>query len=150
MLASHDATVEVLYPLVGLPVGVEGRGLRQHPRVSVFSQFAFHERVERWSEIDWQLLYLPILGLAAAAWWGVVRRHRESAAAVRGLIAAAAAWFIALLLELVQNWGGEPVAASVYNPAMILEEGLEMVGSTALIIAGLVVLARRSAPTRDA
>lgn len=113
---------------------------------------AFHERVERWLALDWQVLYLPILGLGAAAWWGVVRRHRACTRAAAGLATAAVAWVIALILELAQNWGGEPVAAWFYDPTMILEEGLEMVGSSAVIVAGLVVLGRcRSiAPPSDA
>ena len=63
--------------------------------------------------------------------------------------ACGAAWAAALTLELLQNWGGEPVAASFYDPAMILEEGLEMVGSTALIMAGLVVLGRSTSIARS-
>jgi hypothetical protein len=110
---------------------------------------ALHERIERWSGLDWQVLYLPILGIAAAAWWAVVRRHRGVTGAVAGLVTAGAAWAAALTLELLQNWGGEPVAASFYDPAMILEEGLEMVGSTALIMAGLVVLGRSTSIARS-
>ena len=105
---------------------------------------AFHERLERWSGIDWQILYLPIMALAVVAWWGVVRRHQNEGSNVALLVGAAAAWAAALVLELVQNWGGPPVRAAIYVPAMITEEVLEMIGSTALLLSAILAL-RRSA-----
>lgn len=101
---------------------------------------AFHEQVERWSGIDWQLLYVPIMGVAAVAWAGVLRRFRYQSRIVALLIAAAGSWGIALALELIQNWGGEPVRASIYDPTMITEEALEMIGSTVLLIAAMLAL----------
>jgi len=101
---------------------------------------AIHERLERWSGIDWQFLYLPVMGIAAVAWWGVVRRYRGQARIVALLVAGAAVWFVALALELVQNWGGSPVRAAIYNPAMITEEALEMIGSTVLLVAATAAL----------
>lgn len=103
---------------------------------------AFHERLERWSGIDWQLLYLPVVGIASVAWWGLVRRYWTQRSTVGLLVAGAAAWASALLLELVQNWGGSPVKAAIYDPAMITEEALEMIGSTMLLIAAILVLSR--------
>jgi hypothetical protein len=100
---------------------------------------AFHEALERSTGIDWQLLYLPILGLGALIWQRVVRSYLPSRTAVL-LITAGAAWAATLGLELVQHWGGQAAAASVYDPAMIIEEGLEMVGSTLIIMAGLTGL----------
>jgi len=103
---------------------------------------ALHERLERWSGIDWQVLYLPVIGLAAAAWWGMVRRHWTQRPTVVLLVAAAVAWAAALLLEVVQHWGGSPVAAVVYDSAMVTEEALEMIGSTVLLMAAILVLRR--------
>jgi len=103
---------------------------------------ALHERLERWSGIDWQVLYLPVIGLAAAAWWGVVRRQWTQRPTVVLLVTAAVAWATALLLEVIQNWGGSPVAAVVYDPAMVTEEALEMVGSTVLLMAAILALRR--------
>ena len=105
---------------------------------------AFHERLERWSGIDWQILYLPIMALAVVAWWGVVRRHLNEGSNVALLVGGAVAWAVALVLELVQNWGGPPVHAAIYVPAMITEEVLEMTGSTVLLLSAIVAL-RRSA-----
>jgi len=103
---------------------------------------AIHERVERWSGVDWQILYLPVMALAAWAWWGVLRRYRSQTRVAVPLIAVAAVWILALALELVQNWGGAPIQASIYDPTMILEEALEMVGGTALLVAAASALRR--------
>jgi hypothetical protein len=101
---------------------------------------AIHERVETWSGIDWQVLYIPILAIALMAWWGVVRRYRNQEPAHVALVAGAIVWTAALLLELIQHWGGEPATAVVYNPSMITEEALEMVGSTLFLIAAVAAL----------
>jgi hypothetical protein len=103
---------------------------------------AIHERLERFLGIDWQLLYIPVMGLAAVAWWGVVRRHRSQARVVALVVLGAAVWIVVLLLELVQNWGGSPVQAAIYVPTMITEEALEMVGSTLFLIAAILALGR--------
>jgi hypothetical protein len=109
---------------------------------------AIHERLERWSGIDWQLLYLPVMGIAAFAWWGVVRRYRSQARIAAVLMSGAAAWIVVLILEFVQNRGGSPAQAALYVPTMITEEALEMIGSTVLLIAGILALHRsiRAAP----
>lgn len=103
---------------------------------------AIHERLERSTGIDWQLLYIPVMGLAAVAWWGLVRRYRSQARVVAMLVLGAAVWIVVLLLELVQNWGGSPVQAAIYVPTMITEEALEMVGSTLFLIAAILALGR--------
>jgi hypothetical protein len=110
---------------------------------------AIHERLERLSGIDWQLLYIPVMGLAAVAWWGVVRRYRSQTRVVALFVVGAAVWIVVLLLELVQNWGGSPVQAAIYVPTMITEEALEMVGSTVFLIAAILALARSVQATRE-
>lgn len=101
---------------------------------------AFHERLERWIGVDWQLLYIPLMAVAGVTWALVVRRFRFDARIVGLLVGAASAWGIALVLELVQNWGGVPIRASIYDPTMIVEEALEMVGSLQLLIAAMLAL----------
>ena len=101
---------------------------------------AIHEKLERWLETDWQLLYVPVMGIAALAWWGVVRRYRNQPRIAVLLVAGAALWAAVLTLELVQNWGGAPVQAAIYVPTMITEEALEMIGSAVLLIAGMLAL----------
>lgn len=101
---------------------------------------AVHEQLERWSGIDWQVLYLPVMAVAAVAWWAVVRTYRGQPRIAALLIAGAVAWIIALALELVQNWGGSPAQAALYDSTMILEEALEMVGAAALLVAAVSAL----------
>ena len=103
---------------------------------------AIHERLERWSGIDWQLLYVPLMGVAAAALWGVFRRYRSQARIAVLIMTGATAWIVVLILELIQNWGGTPVHAAVYVPTMITEETLEMIGSTVLLVAAILILHR--------
>lgn len=110
--------------------------------LAVDEGYAVHERLERWSGIDWQVLYLPILTIASVAWLGVLRRYWSQRATRVLLWAGATSWGGALALELVQNWGGSPVSAAIYNPAMITEEALEMIGSTTLLIAAILALRR--------
>ena len=107
---------------------------------------AIHEKLERWLETDWQLLYIPVMGLAALAWWGVVRRYRSEPRIAALLVAGAAVWVAVLTLELVQNWGGAPVQAAIYVPTMITEEALEMIGSAVLLIAGMLALQKAVDP----
>lgn len=99
---------------------------------------AVHERLERWSGVDWQLLYLPVLAAGAIAWWFLLRALPARPA--RPVLAGAMAWGAALGLELIQNWGGEPIRASLYDPMMIAEEALEMAGAALFLVGGLLIL----------
>ncbi|MGI9584035.1 MAG: hypothetical protein ACR2N7_00405 [Acidimicrobiia bacterium] len=101
---------------------------------------AIHEKLERWSGVDWQLLYVPVMVLGAVAWLGVVRQFRSRPRIIALLAATAAAWLVVMILELVQNWGGSPVQPSVYVPTMIIEEALEMIGSASLLVAASLAL----------
>jgi hypothetical protein len=110
---------------------------------------AIHEKLERWSGIDWQVLYIPLLFAAGLTAWNLVRgRHLDTA--TRAFVATAAAWAITLLLELIQNWGGEPIADAVYDPTMVAEETLEMVGATLMAIAALTWTSRKVEDEADA
>ena len=103
---------------------------------------AIHEKLERWSGTDWELLYVPVMGLAAVAWWGLFRRYRNQRRIAALLAAGAGSWLVVLILELVQNWGGAPVQAEIYVPTMITEEALEMMGSAVFLVAGMLALRR--------
>jgi len=110
---------------------------------------AFHERLERWTGVDWQLLYVPLMAVAGVIWVLVVRRFRADRRIVGLLAGAAAVWGIALVLELLQNWGGVPMRASIYDPTMIAEEALEMLGSLLLLIAAMLALRVVTEETSD-
>ena len=101
---------------------------------------AIHEKLERWSGTDWELLYVPVMAIGALAWWGVFRRYRSEPRIAALLTVGAAVWVAVLMLELIQNWGGAPVQAAIYVPTMITEEALEMIGSAVLLIAGMLAL----------
>jgi hypothetical protein len=103
---------------------------------------AIHEKLERWSGIDWELLYVPVMGIAAFALWGVFRRYRTQPRIAALLAAGAGFWVAVLVLELTQNWGGAPVRASIYDTTMIAEEALEMIGSAVFLMAGILALQR--------
>jgi hypothetical protein len=105
---------------------------------------AIHERLERWLGIDWQVLYLPVIVLVAAAWWRVTMRQGRDPAVRMPMVLGAVLWGIALVLEPVQNWGGSPASAAVYDSTMLIEEVAEMLASTAFLIAAVRVLAGRS------
>jgi hypothetical protein len=108
-----------------------------------------HERLERWSGIDWQLLYVPLMGIAAVALWGVFRRYRNQTRIAALLGIGATAWIVVLTLELIQNWGGSPIQAAIYVPTMITEETLEMIGSTVLLVAAILILRRTIRPASE-
>ena len=110
---------------------------------------AMHERLERWSGIDWQLLYVPLMAIAAVALWSVFLRYRSQTRIAALLVTGAAAWIVVLILELVQNWGGSPTQAAVYVPTMITEEALEMTGSAVLLVAAILILHRTIRPAPE-
>lgn len=110
---------------------------------------AVHERLERWSGIDWQVLYAPLIGLAALALWEVIRRYRRQELVTAMLVTGAATWAVVLALELIQNWGGSTAQPAIYVPTMIAEEALEMIGATALLIAAMLMLRQMALATPE-
>jgi hypothetical protein len=105
-----------------------------------------HERLESITGVDWQTLYLPVFVLAAAAWVIVLRRLRAVRHAVPLFTAGAAAWVFAQALEFLQ-WDADDRKVAAYDPMMVAEELLEMVGTLALWLAIALVLRARSRTT---
>ncbi|EYR62069.1 hypothetical protein N866_12150 [Actinotalea ferrariae CF5-4] len=105
--------------------------------------FVVHETLEYRLGVDWQLLYLPVvaIGLVVVV---LVHRHMraESRAAELFMLAGVACWGVAQLLELIQ-WDGD-VQRPGYGYMMGIEEGLEMTGTVAFVLAFLAVLAARA------
>ena len=110
---------------------------------------AVHERLERSSGIDWQILYAPLIAVAAMALWGVFRRFRSHERVAAMLLTGAGTWAVVLALELIQNWGGSAAPPATYVPTMIVEEALEMIGATALLIAAMLTLQDIARTTSD-
>lgn len=99
-----------------------------------------HERLERSSGVDWQLLYLPVIAAAGLLGLLVLLAHRDQHPVFRAMLAGGGAWAAALVLELIQNWGGPPIDWTWYSPMMIAEETIEMAGSMLIVMAALLVL----------
>jgi hypothetical protein len=96
-----------------------------------------HERLAAWSEIEWQVIYLPV-GLVGAALfallWRGLRRFRPSDLL---LLAAATTWLVSQAVERAQYTPGGRLTRSW---TIVPEEALEMIGSTLLVLAFLTAL----------
>lgn len=104
-----------------------------------------HERLERRAGIDWQLLYMPVAATGAVAWLLIVLRLSGLQRAL--LVAGTGAWAVAQLLEFLQ-WDSQSRRVDMFEPMMIVEELLEMTGST-LFLVGIYMLVRRAALSAD-
>ncbi|HEX8496960.1 MAG TPA: hypothetical protein VF661_07175, partial [Actinomycetales bacterium] len=98
-----------------------------------------HEALELRTGVDWQVLYAPLLVLAALAWlaFALTAARRADLAAVAGWVVGAGAWGTAQTLEALQ-WQGD-VQRPGYLLMMPVEEVLEMVGSGALLLTLVLV-----------
>jgi hypothetical protein len=105
-----------------------------------------HERLESYTGVDWQKLYLPVGALGALIGLGVLLEVRRDLRVVATLLAAGAAWFVAQVFEAVQWKGDKLVVPWLIYP----EELLEMTGSALFGVAMLMALRsqrlRRSRP----
>lgn len=99
--------------------------------MSVDEVFRVHERSERVTGIDYQLLLLPLIALAGAGWFHVLYKLRKNFITAIMWIVGAAAWGSSQLLEAAEWgwWVGDDEPAKQYVLMMITEELLEMSGS---------------------
>jgi hypothetical protein len=134
--------------------------------MSLDEVFRIHEKLDSELDFDWQVLYVPIAGLALAGWLGVDRVIRGDRRARVLWIGGAACWLVAQVLEVFQ-WHGDVRPGSIegegltgaelerelsepsYLVKMLPEELLEMCGSLMFALV-LAELARRYADGRDA
>lgn len=93
-----------------------------------------HETLEGATGVDWQLLYLPVVGVGGFFFLVLLRAMRRSAAALT-LASGAGCWVIAQMLEMLQ-WHGDQRVSGYYLMATP-EELLEMLGS---LLFGLAIL----------
>lgn len=133
--------------------------------MSLDEVFRIHERLDSGLDFDWQVLYVPIAGLALVGWLGVDRLIRGDTPARVLWIGGAACWLVAQVLEVFQ-WHGHVRPGSIrgeglsgaelerelsqpsYLAKMLPEELLEMCGSLMFALV-LAKLARRYADRRE-
>jgi hypothetical protein len=100
-----------------------------------------HERLQDWSGVDWQLLYLPLVATAAVVWIQLLPAFRSSPPIWAMWISGAGFWLVAQVAEHFEFSGqGHPVGLT---PELILiEETFEMTGSALLLLAVLAFASR--------
>ena len=96
-----------------------------------------HEKVEKYSDIDFQTAYIPVFAVAAWIWWRLIRAVEGVPRAL--LVGGAAAWAASQFLELVQYGDGDE-RVELFEPMAITEEVLEMIGSTMFLLAVVILL----------
>ena len=143
------ATAALLLGTAALALALSGVAVVGRPAGILAAVLAFmafdellviHESIERSTAIDWQLLYLPIMAIAAVSLASVVLRLRRSGWPTVALILGAAAWAASQVLEATQ-WGLVTSMTSwVYDAMMISEEVGEMVGTLLLLVGVAVAL----------
>lgn len=69
-------------------------------RMGLDEVLSFHERLEAALGVDWQILYIPVVALAAICWTLVLTRLRPFGRLV--LLVGAGAWFASQVLVLLQ------------------------------------------------
>jgi len=105
-----------------------------------------HERLERITGIDWQILYSP-LGLVAVVLWILVgRRLRELPAGFALFVAGTVCGFASQVFEAVE-YGPHDREVAAFSELMVAEELLEM---AAAVLIGLALLAALRAVSRQA
>jgi hypothetical protein len=100
---------------------------------------SFHEGIERTTEVDWQVLYLPIFLVGAVAGIGALLALRGLRVAQLTFLAGGAAWFVAQVFEQIQ-WGADDEPIAHYNLLMVPEELLEYLGSALWFVAFVLVI----------
>ena len=133
--------------LVGLVVATESasvgiRAARLVPMVALIGYmsldevFQIHERLETWTGIDWQTLYLPVFAIAGVLGATLLPRLRTAGRAAHLLVLGGIAWGGAQIFEAVQ-WDGPDRLVAPWT--IVPEETLEMAGSLLFLLAFLAV-----------
>ena len=105
-----------------------------------------HERLERVTGIDWQILYLPVGLLALVLWFFVGRRLRRIAAGF-GLFVLGTVCGIASQVAEAVEYGPGDERIRAFDEVMVFEELVEMV---AALLIGLALLTALQALSRRA
>lgn len=98
-----------------------------------------HERLERITGIDWQILYSPIAVLALVLWLFVARWLRQIGAGFWLLVVGTACGIASQVAEAVEYGPGDKRIAA-FDELMVFEELLEMVEALLIGLALLTAL----------
>ena len=105
-----------------------------------------HERLERITGIDWQILYLPIGVLASVLWLFVARRLSQIGTGFALLVGGSICIVISQVVENIEYGSGDQRVAH-FNALVVLEELLELIG---VLVVGLALLTALQALCRRA
>ena len=115
--------------------------------MSLDEVWQFHERLQTWTGINWEALYVPIFGIAGILALNLLPRLRRCGAAGLLFVLGGSAWGIAQTIEYFQ-WDGRYTLVAPWS--IVPEECLEMTGSLLFLLAFLAIarhiVARRRAP----
>jgi hypothetical protein len=98
-----------------------------------------HERLERITGIDWQILYSPIGLLAAVLWVFVARRLRQIGAGFALLVVGTVCGVASQVAEAVEYGPGDE-RIGAFDELVVFEELLEMVEALLIGLALLTAL----------
>jgi hypothetical protein len=99
--------------------------------VALDSAADLDRRLQAWTGVDWERLYVPVLAAGALAWLLALRSMRRPGAAA-ALVAGSLCWLVAEVVW-VAAWRGHVAPG---EGGGMLDEGLELAGAV-LIGAGL-------------
>jgi hypothetical protein len=106
---------------------------------------AIHERLERITGIDWQILYSP-LAIVAAVLWVLVGRRLKTLGAGFGLFVAGTICAVASQVLEAVEYGENDRRVAAFDEIVVGEELLEMWG---VLLVGLALLAALRMVCRD-
>jgi hypothetical protein len=103
----------------------------------------FHERLEGTTRIEWQMLYVPLMLVGGACWLAALRRMPSMSTERLLWLGGGGSWTAALLMEFGAHLGSTTTRKGpLPYESLIVEELLEMAGSSMMLLA-LFVVGRR-------
>jgi hypothetical protein len=117
--------------------------------MSLDEVWQFHERLQTWTGVNWEALYIPMFGIAGLLALALLPQLRRCGAAGLLFVLGGVAWGIAQVIEYFQ-WDGRYTLVAPWS--IVPEECLEMTGSLLFLLAFLaiarhIVRARAESPT---
>lgn len=113
--------------------------------MSLDEVWQFHERLQTWTGVNWEALYLPVFAFAGIIGLNLLPQLRRCGRAGQLFLLGGAAWGVAQVIEYFQ-WNGRYDLVAPWS--IVPEETLEMTGSLLFLLAFLAV-ARHIVATRD-